>query len=227
MATLHVQKLPFKVKYLCHSHFPPPLALVKNTARVTPRHMPVFCCFMGIVLPERNVAVNYLKPPTLLSTKWQWSQGPGDLGEIFLLSRGLWANLLHRGSWSLGQASRGAGLQMLHTTERPHCRRSGTRQPAIEEMKTPASGLRRSKFLFRKGWEGKGFSPLGRKKSKFKCLVPTHPHLNFHSNPSNFWCSQQSSYPKRGEKKDDICLFLGFEIRLAADCLKSCLERKL
>lgn len=68
-------------------------------------------------------------------------------------------------------------------------------------MKTPASGLTRSKFLFRKGWEGKGFSPSGRKKSKFKCLVPMHPHLNLDSSPSNFWCNQQSSYPKRGGKK--------------------------
>lgn len=110
----------------------------------------------------------------------------------------------------------------------PHRRKGcGAHTLAGEEMKTLASGLRRSKFLFRKGWEGKGFSPSGRKKSKFKCLVPMHPHLNLDSSPSNFWCNQQSSYPKRGGKKDDICLFLGFEIQLAANCLKSCLEKKL
>lgn len=193
--------------------------------------MPLFCCFMGVVLPERYVVVtssstttHYLVPSnSALRDRVTWERffySAEDSGPTYSTEG--------TGARTEEPASHEAGLQMLQPlsswVSSSH-RRSEIHKLAIEETKTPASGLRRSKFLFRKGWEGKGFSSLGRKKSKFKCLVPTHPHLNFHSNPSNFWCSQQSSYPKRGEKKDDICLFLGFEMQLAADCLKSCLGR--
>lgn len=145
------------------------------------------------------------------------------------LASTLGATLQPTGSWcswgSQSLKSRGAAAAQLDCHGATD--RAVVHTLAVEEMKTLASRLRRSKFLFRKGWDGKGFSPSGRKKSKFKCLVPMHPHLNLDSSPSNFWCNQQSSYPKKGGKKDDICLFLGFEIQLAANCLKSCLEKKL
>lgn len=94
------------------------------------------------------------------------------------------------------------GTQSCSEAARSHATaRAAELTPAWKKRKPLLLGGEDQSSFLGKVEKERDFSPSGRKKSKFKCLVPVHPHLNLDSSPSNFWCNQQSSYPKRGGKK--------------------------
>lgn len=163
-------KTTFQSEIPLHLHFSswPELKILHEL----PVTMSLFCYLIKLVLPEMCVEIKSISSQRAWFTlKWQWFQG---------------ARLTLEGTPVPACSPQGAGgraesrsYAASSPVTMPAAHRARVHTLAREEMKTLASGLRRSKFLFRKGWEGKEFSPSGRKKSKFKCLVPMHSPPEF------------------------------------------------
>lgn len=79
------------------------------------------------------------------------------------------------------------GTQSCSEAARSHATARATElTPAWRKRKPLLLGGEDQSSFLGKVEKERDFSPSGRKKSKFKCLVPVHPHLNLDSSPSNF-----------------------------------------